>query len=174
MMAKPPTPKEHPTQVKVKQWVRECIPAPKTFLAFDRTKKHSARQHINEAARGLRKGTPDTCLMVKPLPAMWVELKRKGEKPDEDQKNVGADIVASGHLWGWVDTVVGYARLIQSWGVPVSAYALLRAEHHDLVLAGEAITASINRPPKKRTSRPRAPKPSAAAVARGHRMTVRP
>ena len=158
-------PYEHQIQVKVKQWALECVPGPKVFIAFDRSRAQSMTQHIREKARGLRKGTSDTLLMVGNLPDMWVELKRPGNKPDDDQQAFGTDVQEVGRLWGWADSVEGYARLIQSWGVPITPMALLRAEHLDRVLAAGALRREESPKPSRRTSRARTPKPSRAALA---------
>ena len=158
-------PYEFQIQVKVKQWAKECVPAPKVFVAFDRSRKTSLTQHIREAAKGLRKGTSDTLLMCEDLPDMWVELKRPGNEPDDDQQAFGTDVQEVGRLWGWADSVEGYARLIQSWGVPITPMALLRAEHLDRVLAAGALRREESPKPSRRTSRARTAKPSRAALA---------
>jgi len=162
-------PKEHPIQVKVHEWVRECVPAPKVFIAFDRSKKTAQFTHLRQKAAGIRKGTADTLLMVPGLPDMWVELKRPGERPDDAQEKFGTDVKEVGRIWGWTDSVIGYAQLIAAWGVPVSRWDFIRAEHLDAVLLGRAMKeAGVVK--VRKASKPRAPKPSPSQVRKLNRM----
>lgn len=161
---------EYNLQVKINQWVRENVPHPHFFFSVDRGKATSKFAHARQKNAGHVAGTPDTMLLFPSLPGIAVELKAKGEKPEPggNQEKVGAVIVTSGHLWGWCDTVAGYRALIIGFGVPVSPYSLVRAEHHDAVLAGAAIKREESKtgvPSKKRFSaRVQKPKPSAARL----------
>lgn len=166
---------EHLRQKHVRLWVRENVPTPRVFVAFDRSKKQSQWQHMREKARGLRKGTADTCLQVLGLPAMWVEMKAPGKKPDDDQRQFGADVVEAGALWDWTDSVVGYATIIRGWGVKLGPLAMLSAEDHDRQIAAMEIRAEeskTGKPSPKRVSKPRAPRPSPRAVARGNAASL--
>ncbi len=103
---------------------------------------------------------------------MWVELKAPGGRPSEAQTIVGAAIQTAGHQWGWCNSVVGYAEMLKRWGVPLAPMAIVNAAHKDAVLASAAIRreeAKTGSPSKKRTSRPRAPKPSARKLAAAQR-----
>lgn len=163
---------EHALQVKLSQWTRENVPQPYFFTAIDRSRKQSAMQHVREKARGLVAGTPDCVLILPRLPAMWVELKAPGGRPSEAQALVGAAIQTAGHKWGWCNSVVGYAEMLKRWGVPLSPIAILNAVHKDAILTSASIRREESKtgaPSKKRAFRPRAPKPSARALAAAQR-----
>lgn len=158
---------EHDLQVKINQWCRENVPQPHFFFAVDRRQKSAAFSHVREKARGHVAGTPDTVLLFPGLPAITIELKAKDKKVEEggNQDRVGSLIEASGHLWGWCDSVAGYCALLTRFGIPLRPYASVKAEHHDLVLAGAAIKreeAKSGKPSKKRGYRPQTAKPSKA------------
>ena len=161
---------EHNLQIKINQWCRENVPQPHFFFGVDRAKKSGQFTHVREKSRGLVAGTPDTMLLMPGLPAIAVELKAFGKKVEEGgtQEKVGIVVMAAGHLWGWCDTVVGYRALLLGFGVLVSPYSLVRAEHHDAVLAGAAIKreeAKTGVPSKKRfAGRVQKPKPAAARL----------
>ena len=166
---------EHALQVKINQWVRECVPMPHFFCGIDRSKKQSALQHVREKARGLVAGTPDTILIVPGLPLMAVELKAPGRKPTEAQYQVGEAIIRSGHHWDFADSVAGYMALLAGWGVALPPSAALNAEHKDAVLRSAAIRREESKTGKPSRARTRAAKPTMAQVARGNRMAmVRP
>jgi hypothetical protein len=160
---------EHDLQVKINQWCREHVPQPHFFFAVDRRQKSARMSHVREKARGHVSGTPDTVLLLPTFPAITIELKAKDKKPEPggDQEKVGAVIQTSGHLWGWCDSVAGYCALLRRFGVVLGPYAAVKAEHHDLVLAGAAIKreeAKTGVPSKKRTYKPRSAKPSAGRI----------
>lgn len=160
---------EHNLQVKIAQFVRECVPHPHFFFAVDRRQKSGIYSHVREKARGHVAGTPDTTLLFPSLPAITVELKAYGKKPEPggDQERVGGVIQASGHLWAWCDTVAGYAAILVRFGVPLTPYALLRAEHFDGILQAAAIKreeAKTGKPSRKRSYKSRAAKPTAAQL----------
>ena len=54
---------EHRLQIAIKKWVREAVPFPHVFLAFDRSAARSPLQHLHEKTRGARAGTPDVVLL---------------------------------------------------------------------------------------------------------------
>lgn len=169
---------EHDLQVKVVQWVRENVPHPHFFFAVDRRQKSGLFSHAREKARGHIAGTPDTVLLFPGLPAITIELKARGKEIVEggNQERVGDVIQATGHLWGWCDTVVGYCALLTSFGVPLGRYAALNAERKDAVLEGAAIKreeAKTGVPSKKRYAKPRVPKPSATRLRKVESMRAR-
>jgi hypothetical protein len=166
---------EHDLQVKINQWVRENVPHPHFFFAVDRRQKSGRFSHAREKARGHVAGTPDTVLLMPGSPAITIELKARDKEVEEggNQERVGAVIKASGHLWGWCDSVVGYCALLRQFGVPLAPIATLRAEHHDLVLAGAAIKREETKtgvPSKKRTYKPQRVKPSASRIRKAEGM----
>jgi hypothetical protein len=143
------------------------VPQPHFFFAVDRRQKSGAFSHVREKARGHVAGTPDTVLLFPGLPCIAIELKAPRKTPTENQERVGAVIQASGHFWGWCDSVAGYCALLIRAGVPLGAAAALNAERKDVVLESAAIRREEVRTGKvSRTRFGAAPRPSAAAVAR--------
>lgn len=154
---------EHALQTMVNKWVRNHVAQPHFFTGIDRTKGTSMLTHVREKARGLVAGTPDTLLIVPNLPAITIELKAKGKKVAEDsqQDQVGKRIQASGGLWGWCDSVHGYAALLRAWDVPLIGAWEIAAEGHDATLLGAAIrreetkTGKVSKARSPRKSGPR-------------------
>lgn len=141
---------EHNLQVKINQWVRECVPMPHFFCGIDRSKATGAHTHAREAARGLIAGTPDTVLLIPHLPGIMIELKTPGNTPTDRQDDVGVAITAAGHLWGWCDSVTGYMALLEGFGVALAPRADVLAARHDAVLAAAANRRSLA--PKSRVA----------------------
>jgi hypothetical protein len=165
---------EHNLQTKINQWVRENVPHPHFFFAVDRRQKSGAFTHVREKARGHVRGTPDTVLLFPGLPCITIELKAPGNKPDESQEQVGAVIQASGHFWGWCNSVAGYCALLVRAGVPLGPHAALNAERKDAVLEGAAIRREEARTGKVSRKRYRgAEKPSVAQVRRAEALRAR-
>jgi hypothetical protein len=127
---------EHALQVQVHKFTRDCIDAPHVFLAFDRTRKLSAMQHVREKSRGLRAGTADTLLLLKSFIPIWVELKAGDNKPSDLQYQFGQDVTAVGNYWGWTASVDGYRKILAHCGVPLRPSAPLVSEHLDRLLLG--------------------------------------
>jgi hypothetical protein len=132
---------ESDLQTKIKQWTGENVLRPHFFFAVDRRQKSAQFSHSREKMRGHVSGTPDTVLLVPGFPAITVELKAKGKKPEPggDQEKVGAVIRQCGHHWDWTDTVTGYFQILRDIGVPMGNRAVLSAEAKDAILEGAAI-----------------------------------
>lgn len=160
---------EHALQVMVNKFVREAVPQPHFFCGVDRSKATSRFTHAREKARGLIAGTPDTLLVCPGLPLIAVELKAPGNTPTEQQEQVGADIQASGHVWGWCDTVTGYAAILRAAGVALHPRADIYAAGHDATLSNAMARrkeAKASGTIPARRSKPQAAKPSAAKLRR--------
>ena len=155
---------EHALQISCKKFVRDCVNAEHTFLAFDRTAKTSALQHVRESARGVRAGTADTLLLVKGLPPIWVELKAPGNKPSALQLEFAADVERVGCRWYWAASVQQCREVLFAAGVPMRPSAPLVAEHLDGLLAGAAARKAGKAP---RSYRPRKPPTTAAGLRFG-------
>lgn len=165
---------EHNLQVKVNQFVREVVPEPHQFFSVDRSAKRGRWQHVREKARGLVAGTSDTILLYPGLPAIVVELKRPGEKPDDNQERFGAQVTASGHLWGWCATVFGYGAILLNAGVPLMEAWALIAARHDATLASASIRKEESRTGKVSKRRYQAAeKPSPAKLRRTEALRAR-
>jgi hypothetical protein len=130
---------EHELQVMVTKFVRNCVPMPHFFCGIDRSQRHGEFEHVRQKARGLISGTPDTLLIVPGLPAIAIELKAPGNKPTEAQLRVRDAIQAAGGIWGWCDTVFGYAAILLNAGVPMIGRWDIAAAGHDATLVGAAI-----------------------------------
>ena len=160
---------EHRLQIAIKKWVRECVITPHVFLAFDRTRKTSAMQHIAEAARGVRAGTPDTVLLLPDGKSIWVELKWGKNTTSDRQDELHGEMRAIGHPVVVCRSVDEYACLLDIHHVTLSRLAMEIAAGLDRALIAAA-------PVKKaRRSSPRAPKPraDAARIAATHRAQAK-
>ena len=173
-------------QTQVQKWCRESIRCKHKFKAFDRSKNTRAPgsavgRHLQEWKKGIRAGTLDTCVITEPNAAHhWIELKAPGVSidPKEDDKQIQeiADIRALGGFADWTNSVVGYARLLEGWGVPLYGLAMVRAEDLDRLLLGRKMRTEGLLPKRKRgRGKPRALKPTqgALAVMRRFREKVR-
>ena len=140
-----PIAREQILQRHVKLFVRDAVTAPHEFLAFDRAKATGKFSHMREAGRGVRKGTPDTLLLVLGFPPLWVELKAPGSKPDEAQMEVGLALVAVGCRWEWCATVRSYWGVLADLGVPMAGNSSVQALHHDGAVASLIAKAEAKR-----------------------------
>lgn len=132
-----PIPVEHIFQKHLKLWVRENLPDAE-FFAFDRAPARGRFSHMVQKARGVRKGTPDTVLLIRGAPDVWCELKAPGEKPDDAQKDIGQRIETTGRIWFWTTTVYDYLAMLEKLGVvPASTVRRLAAQDHDARVQGE-------------------------------------
>jgi len=146
---------EHNLQVQCLKFSRECIVTRHVFLAFDRSAKQSALQHVREKARGIRAGTPDVLVLVPGL-AIWAELKVGRNEASVPQIECGVAILHAGHRWEVVRSVVEFGAYLRRCGVELSAHADLRALDLDLVLAGAAMKRKGAAPKSYRPAKPRA------------------
>ena len=161
---------EHALQSQCVKFCRECILTEHVFLAFDRSKKQSALQHIREKARGIRAGTPDILILVPGL-AIWAELKAGKNTASDLQEEVGAAIVNVGHRWEVVRSVEELRRYLNACGVALYPRADLRALDLDLVLKGAAMKAKG--PKSYVPQKPRAAKPTQRAIARTNALRAK-
>jgi len=132
-------------QRHVKLFVRDAVTAPHEFFAFDRAKAAGRFSHMREAGRGVRKGTPDTLLLVLGYPPVWVELKAPGGKPDAAQLAVGEALRAVGCRWEWCTTVLSYCAILAEMGVPMARNATVQAMQHDGAVASLIAQAELKR-----------------------------
>ena len=157
---------EKALQVQCVKFCRECVLTEHLFLAFDRAQKHSALQHVREKARGLKAGTPDVLILVPGL-AIWAELKAGRNGTSDQQDEIGAAIIATGHRWEVIRSVEELGAYLRRCGVALSANADLRALDLDLVLKGAAMKAAGKAP---RSYKPRTAKPTKTQIDRGNRI----
>ena len=161
-MAKP----EHTFQISVKKMAAEVIIEPHLFRAFDRSKNASGMQHMHEAARGIRAGTPDTEILFA-RGAVNVELKKwatghlKAYAPSEAQEREINLIRSLGLVAGVAHTHRDVIELWREAGLRLSPIADKSAEARDASFA-----AKMPELPKKRASKPMEKKPSSAKIRR--------
>src|SRR4051812_7408068 len=96
--------REHSIQKHARMWAAEQIDVPHEFLAFDRAPAWGQFSHMRQKARGVRKGTADTVLVMQGQ-VCWVEFKAPGSRPDDAQRDFGDRMRALGWAWGWTDSV---------------------------------------------------------------------
>lgn len=65
--------------------------------------------------QGLRPGAADLALVIKGR-AYFLELKKRGEKPTEAQKQFMADALAAGADYAWADNINDALTLLERWG----------------------------------------------------------
>lgn len=130
---------EHDTQINCKKFCTENIIPLHRFLAFDRSGKTSQFQHEYQRRRGMVAGTADTLVRVKDFAPLWIEVKRKGEKPTESQRLFGVAMMDVGDAWAWADSVMMYGEALEAHGILLRATWRINAEHLDLLLLGHAM-----------------------------------
>jgi hypothetical protein len=165
---------EHKFQIDVVKLSREVIACPFRFRSFDRSRNHSGTQHLNEATRGIRKGTPDTetIALVEPGAcgiSVNIELKdptKKGLKagdPSDDQVQEMQFLRAAG---AYADVAYSCAEVVAHWrraGVPLTPMADVVALDRDLKRDGRAAKSKAVAP---KSYKPRRPKPGQSAINR--------
>jgi hypothetical protein len=137
---------EHKLQIDVVKLAHEVIEAPHRLRAFDRTKNFSSRQHLHEAARGIRAGTPD-CELVFEGRSINVELKA-GDNDISDNQEREMDMLRRagaycGVAWSCVEVVEHW----RAAGVPMVPSADIIALDRDLKREGRALKAKAAAPP---------------------------
>jgi hypothetical protein len=163
---------EHSLQTQILRFVKDCVECSWEFLAFDRSQNHSGRQHMWEAARGVKAGTPDTLLLVPGKPAIFCELKAPGNKPTPVQDHIGHKIQEAGHDWFWADSVQSYRMGLMVRDVPLRGNACLVAEHRDALLLSARIKAE-EAPKKRASAKPFTPKPSASRLRKSSALRLK-
>jgi hypothetical protein len=126
---------EHVLQVQCRAFVREAVDAPCSFQCFDRSANASGTQHMWEANRGIRKGQPDTLLVIYGHP-IYCELKVSPNKPTRHQEDMGLEIQRAGGMWFWANSVIGYMDGLLHYGVHMRPNARLIAEHREGLFQG--------------------------------------
>lgn len=167
---------EHTFQTAVIHLAARVIFAPHRIRAFDRSRNNGGFQHLSEANRGVRKGTPDVELLCAGR-SVNVELKAPGTRhlkshqPSDAQREEMALLRAAGAYadvaWSCVE-VVGHWRAA---GVPLTPGADAVAAATDASLA-----VRLAAPKKKRAAggfgaAPR--KPGLRAIAAGNALSRR-
>ena len=99
----------------------KCIAVPHAFASHDRAARTSAHSHIFQARRGIRRGWPDTELLLPGGRTFRVELKRPGVRVEEESQQ--ADVLVKlndlGHQSTWANSVTMYGEECERFGVPL-------------------------------------------------------
>jgi hypothetical protein len=127
-------PRETWRQEKAVVFVRDAIVGPHMFLALDRSRAKSPKEHLWQARRGVRKGTPDTQLILPGGRHIWFEFKADGQKvvAGDDQDLMLQALRDLGDAAAWGVTIEDLRLFYLAEGVPLVANAYYRA----LVLDG--------------------------------------
>jgi hypothetical protein len=156
---------EHRLGVKVHEFARAFVAVPHSFLAFDRAKKQTERQHIHEASRGVRRGTLDTLLMVIDMVDFWCELKVPPNKVREgdSQWEMMMDLRRVHRHAAVATSVTEYWREAVKVGIPFTPGAEVAAMRYDALLESARAKAKAGKPlrPHKPT-KPRRPRVQAS------------
>lgn len=78
--------------------------------------KRSAVMGAEMKRQGLRPGAADIAIVVRGR-CNFLELKKRGEKPPEAQKQFMADALAAGADYAWADNINDALILLNQWGV---------------------------------------------------------
>lgn len=146
-----PIQRESFRQEKAVVFARDAVVCPHIFMSHDRG-KNSGREHLWQAKRGVRKGTPDTQLIIRGR-HYWFEFKAGNAKPDEDQLQMLANLAALGDAVAWGRTI---AELCEFWrinGVPLVTNAAYRAMVLDGLVESRIAKAEGATPATKKPSR---------------------
>ena len=125
---------EHHLQAAIKFWCKRYVLTPHVFLAFDRSRAMSATQHILEAQRGIRAGTPDTVLAYS-AGCVWVELKVGRNVTSEAQNALHTEMLGVGHEVAVIYSVGAYCQLLIERGLDIHRLGMAEAEALDRKLA---------------------------------------
>jgi hypothetical protein len=157
-------PREAWRQEKAVVFARDCIVGPHKFLAHDRA-RNAGKEHLWQAKRGVRKGTPDTQLVIQRGRHIWFEFKSKGQRPDEDQRLMLNDLLDLGDMVDWGVTIDDMRQFYMACGVPLTADAEYRAMVLDGLVDSRIARAEGALPAKqKKRSAPRKSPPRFSAT----------
>ena len=157
-----PEPKPKPTWIPRETWrqekavvfARDAIVGPHQFIAHDRAKASGGKSHLWQWKRGIRKGTPDTQLILPDGRSIWFEFKAPGKKveDDDDQGRMLAALRAMGHAASWGVTIEDMRAFYAARGVPLVANAAYRAMVLDGLVDSRIAKAESKAPGKKKAA----------------------
>lgn len=129
---------ESAVQRGIVRFCKRAIAVPYLLACHDRAKEHQTGQHIFEAARGIRAGWPDAEINIPGPLTVRVELKAPNKKlePGGAQERIGQLLTDLGHAWGWANSVLSWAEVLERFSVPMlPAWRLIAAHEDELVAA---------------------------------------
>jgi hypothetical protein len=155
--------REHTLQAFAVKFFRAAIPFAHEFLSFDRSKPPGRSREAQlgamarQKARGVKRGTPDSLLIVSGLPPFWIEWKDKGKRPDAEQIAMGQRLRILGCRWEWFDNLPDAWRWLADEGVIFAPNANVLALQYqgmvDAAIARKAPRAAPKKPARKAMSR---------------------
>lgn len=142
-----PIDREHINQRHGMLFARDAIAVPHLFLSFDRQAATGQFTHARQAGRGVRRGTPDSLLVVVGCRRLWVEWKAPGVKIEAggDQETMGARLIELGDAWGWANSCEAVRLLLMAEGIPLRENAAFLALHYDGAVASIIAKAEAKR-----------------------------
>lgn len=148
-----PTPRRRPIQREwavqrgVKFFVKRAIAVEHEFASHDRGRARSEREHIGEAARGIRADWLDTELVLPEGVTFRCELKAPGVRPESGggQMKMINKLLSLGHPASWANSVTGYGEVALSAGVPLKANWRTIAQHADELVAADIRQQEVRR-----------------------------
>ena len=115
--AKPPVPLEHDIQVLFVRLVSALGRPLDVSFAIPNAAKRSPMLMGRLKREGFRKGIPDWCLPVPrgPYNALWIEFKRPGGKPTEEQQEMLARLAEEGSATHIVDDAAKGLEIVREY-----------------------------------------------------------
>lgn len=115
--AKPPAPLEHDIQALFVELVAQLGKPLDVSFAIPNAAKRSPRLMARLRREGFRKGIPDWCLPVGrgPYNALWLEFKRPGGKPTEEQAEMLARLAEEGSATHIVDDAAKGLEIVRAY-----------------------------------------------------------
>jgi hypothetical protein len=124
-------PREAYRQEKAVVFARVAIIGPHKFVAHDRSRPKSSKEHLFQWKRGVRKATPDTELIWPMSRVAKFEFKSPGQKPDGDQLQMLEDYRLLGIEAAWGVTIEDLYNFWTLAGVPMVPNAHFLALKYD-------------------------------------------
>ncbi|MEY4932682.1 MAG: hypothetical protein RLZZ403_1002 [Pseudomonadota bacterium] len=107
---------EDQIQRTVVHWIRATCPGALVFHVPNGGKRSRAEAGIFKGL-GVLAGVPDLIILW-PGVCAGLELKAPGKKPEPAQEQIGQQMLAMGHRWGWADDIDKALALLREWGIP--------------------------------------------------------
>lgn len=143
--------REHKLQEAVRVFCRRCVAVPHEFASHDRAAPKTPNDHIFQSRRGIRRGWPDTELLLEGGRTFRVELKAPGIRLPEDsqQSELLMRLNDLGHRSAWANSVTMYGQQCERFGVPLYGNWRTVAQ-----IADEHVLAKIRKASTKTTTAP--------------------
>lgn len=137
-------PRETWRQEKAVVFARYAIVGPHKFVAHDRSRPKSEKEHLWQWKRGVKKAIPDTELIWPMEHHAWFEFKAPGQKPDDDQICMLEELRALGDAASWGVMIEDLLNFWMAAGVPLVANAHYMAMKYDGLVDSRIAKAEVN------------------------------